>query len=102
MPKYNLSPAERETIIRYDASSDLATVYTSDPAEIRKLDRIAAESLMVTMKKVDEYSRTYVLPKKLVKLSKPCKLSDDQREKRASVMGAVRAAKAAKQDSESA
>jgi len=60
----------------------MATVYTADPAVIRKLDSLVIE-YPDTFKciKVNDISKTYEMPKTVVTYRKPRRLSVVQREK---------------------
>lgn len=81
---------EMETIINYNQEEKTASVYTCDKALIRRLDRLCEESTEITVEKEDEYSKSYILPKKWVKVRKPRQLSDELKEKLASRMRASR------------
>ncbi len=67
-----LTSYERETIIRFDDSSDQATIYTCNQPLIRKLGKLASEFPdAFTMTKKDECSVTYQAPKNLISIRKP-------------------------------
>lgn len=76
-----LTLAEKETLIRFDDSSDTAEVYTCNGAWIRKLDKLCLESQTITIKKEDKYSKTYNFPKKWLRVRKPKELSMEERRK---------------------
>lgn len=76
---YSPTREEQETIIRFDRSSDTATIYTADPVIIRKMDKLMSESPCVQAISHDELSRTYICPKSWVKVHKPRLLRDEQR-----------------------
>jgi len=40
---YRLTLAEMESVFRFDRGSDEATIYTSDPAWIRRLEQMSRE-----------------------------------------------------------
>ena len=83
-----LTNIERETIINFNAAEDTAEVYTADPVYIRKLDKLC-EQFPDTYKFMAELSakrckesKTYLMPKRLVKFRSPVtrKISEEQRE----------------------
>ena len=43
MSKYHFKKAEQETHIRWDAEERIAHIYTANPADIRKLDKLAED-----------------------------------------------------------
>ena len=85
-----LSRYEQETIINYNASEKLATVYTRDPAVIRKLDVLVIEFPEV-YKCINEtdIDKTYEMPKSFVSYRKPRMLSEEQREQARKRMNAI-------------
>ena len=42
-PRYTLTRAERETVIRFDAEERIAHIYTADPVYMRRLDKLTEE-----------------------------------------------------------
>lgn len=50
---------EQETIIRFDRGSDTASIYTSDPSWMRKLDDLAAKTNAVQLKNAAHGGRWY-------------------------------------------
>ena len=72
---------EQETIINFNAAEKIATLYTRDPAVIRKMDSLVTE-YPNTFKQVGETSidKTYEMPKSAVTYRKPRSLSEEQRE----------------------
>jgi len=77
----NLTRYEQEVVINFNADEDMATVYSANPAWIRKMDVLVKEFPGVFhVKRQTEISKTYELPKKLVRIGKPGKLSQAQRE----------------------
>lgn len=77
----NLTRYEQEVVINLNADGDMAIVYSANPAWIRKMDRLVQEFPEVfRVKRQTEISKTYELPKKLVRIGKPRELSLAQRE----------------------
>lgn len=79
---YSLSLAEQETVVRFDRSTDKATICTCDPYMMRKLAEFREQnSAEWILTREDEYSVTYEFTKDLLKLrAKKRTLSDKQRE----------------------
>ena len=77
----HLTNYERETIITYNEADKTAQVYTCSRPLIRKLDELRADSGDISMVREDDYSKTYELPKKWVRVQRPPKLTDEQRKK---------------------
>jgi len=76
-----LSRYEQETIINFNAGEEMATVYTRDPAVIRKLDALVIEFPEVyRCIRVTDIDKTYEMPKSSVSYRKPRRLSEEQRE----------------------
>lgn len=82
-----LTNIERETIITFNAAEDTAEVYTADPVYIRKLDKLC-ERFPDTYKFMEELSdkrckesKTYSMPKRLVKFRSPItrEINEEQR-----------------------
>ncbi|MDO4189757.1 MAG: hypothetical protein Q4D29_12300, partial [Lachnospiraceae bacterium] len=72
---------EQETIINFNAGEEMATVYTRDPAVIRKLDSLVIEFPEVyRCIRVTDIDKTYEMPKSSVSYRKPRRLSEEQRE----------------------
>ena len=86
----NMTRYEMETIINYNQAEKTASIYTCDRSLMRKLDKLCSESEEITVEKEDEFSKTYILPKKWVKVRKTRQLSEEEREKLASRMRAIR------------
>lgn len=78
-----LTLEERETIIRFDDSDDKATFYTCNQTWIRKLDKMMSETRGLILESKDEYSKTYIFPKKWLRVQKPVVYSEEQRAKMA-------------------
>lgn len=86
----NLTRYEQEVVIHLNADGDIATVYSANPAWIRKMDALVKEFPDVFhVKRQTEISKTYELPKKLVRIGKPRELSLAQKEN----LGRIRARK---------
>lgn len=76
-----LSRYEQETIINFNAGEEMATVYTRDPAVMRKLDALVIEFPEVyRCIGATDIDKTYEMPKLSVTYRKPRKLSEGQRE----------------------
>lgn len=74
-----LSRYEQEVVINLNADEDEATVYTANPAWIRKMDKLCKEfPEIIRLKLWTEISKTYILPKNLVRIGKPRILSEAQ------------------------
>ena len=77
----NLTRYEQEVVINMNADEDMATVYSANPAWIRKMDALVKEFPDIFyIKRQTEISKTYGMPKKLVRIGKPRELSQAQRE----------------------
>lgn len=72
---------EQEVIINFNAESDMASIYTANPAWIRKMGKLSQE-FPDTYRLVEQAgdSATYEVPKRLVRMGKPKKLSEAQKE----------------------
>ncbi len=74
-----LSRYEQEVVINLNADEDEVTVYTANPAWMRKMDKLHKEfSEIIRLKSWTEISKTYIVPKNLVKIGKPRILSEAQ------------------------
>lgn len=75
-----LTRYEQETIINFNARNQMATLYTRDPAVMRKVDALVIE-YPDTFKCIGEtdIDKTYEMPKSAVTYRKPRRLSDEQR-----------------------
>lgn len=63
-----LSRYEQEVAINLNTDEEEATVYTANPVWMRKMDKLCKEfSEVIWLKLWTEVSKTYVLPKKLIK-----------------------------------
>lgn len=76
-----LTRYEQETIINFSADAQTATLYTRDPAVMRKVDALVIE-YPDTYKCIGEtdIDKTYKMPKSFVSYRKPRRLSEEQRE----------------------
>ena len=76
-----LSLYEQETVINYNREDKNATVYTRDPAVMRKLDQLVI-SFPEVYKCIGEtdIDKTYEMPKSAVNYRKPRRLSEEQRQ----------------------
>ena len=90
MKMTKLSRYEQETIINFNAGEEMATVYTRDPAVMRKLDALVIEFPEVyrCIGETD-IDKTYEMPKSSVTYRKPRKLSEEQREQARERMNAI-------------
>lgn len=77
----NISGYERETIINYNNEEKVAQVYTCNESLQRKLDKLCEEYPECTCINFDEYSKTYIVPKKWVKIRPPRKMSEENKQK---------------------
>lgn len=59
-----LTRAERETIITYYSADTEAEVYTTDLPTMRRLERLCSQNPAYKLKKQNEYSKTYLVPRK--------------------------------------
>ena len=74
-----LSRYEQEVVINLNADEDEATVYTANPAWMRKMDKLHKEfPEIIRLKSWTEISKTYIVSKNLVKIGKPRILSEAQ------------------------
>lgn len=74
-----LSKYEQEVVINFNANESEATVYTANPTWMRKMDKLCKEfPEIIRLKSWTEISKTYILPKNLVRIGKPRILSEAQ------------------------
>ena len=74
-----LSRYEQEVVINLNADEDEATVYTANPAWMRKMDKLHKEfPEIIRLKSWTEISKTYIVSKNHVKIGKPRILSEAQ------------------------
>ena len=96
-----LTNIERETIINFNAAEDTAEIYTADPVYIRKLDKLCEQfpdtyKFMADLSaKQCKESKTYSMPKRLVKFRSPVtrEIREEQREALAERLRKAREAK---------
>lgn len=82
-----VSRQEQETIITFNEAESTAEVYTHNRALIKKLDLLCgAYPYAFSVKLFDENSKTYIIPKNLISIRKPTKISDEVKEKRKRLM----------------
>lgn len=81
---------EQETIISFNASERIATLYTCDNAVMRKLDALVTEypEICKCIKETD-ISKTYSMPKQCVNYRKPRRISEERREQIREQMTAI-------------
>ena len=81
-----LTRYEQETIINFNADEKTATLYTRDPAIMRKVDALVIDypDIFKCIGKTD-IDKTYEMPKSVVTYRKPRRLSDEERNRRAKV-----------------
>ena len=76
----NLTRYEQEVVINFNADEDMVTVYSANPSWIRKMDALVREFPAVfRIKRQTDISKTYEVPKRLVRIGKPRELSSVQR-----------------------
>ena len=75
-----LTRYEQETVINFNAEEKMATLYTRDPAIMRKVDALVID-YPDTFKCIGEtdIDKTYEMPKSAVTYRKPRRISDDRR-----------------------
>lgn len=74
-----LTKYEKETIISFNQDETTANVYTCDEAWIRQMDKLAKNDPRIQAVGKDEYSKSYLVPKKAVKVRMPRTISDEKR-----------------------
>ena len=77
----NLTKYEMETVVKYNAGEQTATVYTRDKSVMRRLDRLVADypDSYRLLRKTD-IDKTYSMPKSFVTYRKPRAVSNERRE----------------------
>jgi len=85
-----LTRYEQETIINFNAQDQMATLYTRDPAVMRKVDALVID-YPDTFKCIGEtdIDKTYEMPKSAVTYRKPRRLSDEQRKAKQNRMKSI-------------
>ena len=76
-----LSRQEQETIINFNAGEQIATLYTHDPAVMRKVDALVTEypDIFKCIGETD-IDKTYSMPKSRISYRKPRRISEAKRE----------------------
>ena len=76
-----LTRYEQATIINFNAQDQMATLYTRDPAVIRKVDALVIEypDIFKCIGETD-IDKTYSMPRQYVSYRKPRKISQERRE----------------------
>lgn len=73
---------EQETSIIYNREEDTANVYTANPVDIRKLDKLYSQrSNDMKLEVSTDLSRIYSIPKKWIKIVPSRILTEEQKEK---------------------
>ena len=76
-----LTRYEQETIINFNAGDQTATLYTRDPAVMRKVDALVIEYPdAYKCIGATDIDKTYEIPKSFVSYRKPRRLSEEQRD----------------------
>lgn len=77
----DLSRYEMETVINFNAEEKTATVYTRDKSILRRIDALC-QGFPDLFKVIaeDSISRTYEVPKKLIKVATPRVMSEEQKD----------------------
>ena len=77
-----LTRYEQETLINFNAQDQMATLYTRDPAIMRKVDAlvIGYPEIYKCIAKSD-IDKTYEMPKSAISYRKPRRLSEEQKNK---------------------
>jgi len=70
-----LTKYKKETIINFNQDEVNASIYTCDSKWIRDLDKLMKKDSRISLETKDEYSKTYIIPKKAVKIRLPRELS---------------------------
>ena len=79
-----------DIIINFNAQDQIATLYTRDPAVMRKVDALVIE-YPDTFKCIGEtdIDKTYEMPKSVVTYRKPRRISDERRSQLQKIMGNI-------------
>ena len=78
-----LTKYERETVISFNEKEDVATVYTCSTQVKNRLKELSLKNSDIYREKEDEYSQTYIIPKKIIRFTLPRELSVEEKQKRA-------------------
>ena len=76
---YTLTREETETNINYNDAEDMAQVYTCNKALIRRIEKMMQNTSTIIEERRDECSRTYLIPKKYIKVQIPRFLTEEKR-----------------------
>lgn len=77
---YTFSLYEQETSITYNREESFATIYTANPADVRKLDKLFSErGEEMKLEAQTEKTRTFQLPKKWIKIRPTMIISEERR-----------------------
>lgn len=77
----NHTKYEQEVVINFNADEEMATVYSANPSWLRKMEALAREFPdTFRLIRQTEISKTYEMPKRLVRIGKPRRLSSAQKE----------------------
>ena len=76
-----LTRYEQETIINFNAQDQMATLYTRDPAIMRKVDALVTEypDIFKCIGETD-IDKTYSMPKSRISYRKPRRISEAKRQ----------------------
>lgn len=77
----DLSRYEKETIINFNQEEANCSIYTCDDAWMRKMDELMKKDARIMLETKDKYSKTYLCPKKWVKVLAPRVLTEEKRQK---------------------
>ena len=80
---YKLIKEEKETIISFNEAETTANVYTCSTEVKKRLNELSLKNSDIYRVKEDEYSQTYIIPKKIIKFSFPRELSEKEKQNRA-------------------
>lgn len=98
MERYSLKKCEQEVVINFNAEDDFATVYSSSPVWIRKLNKLCASNpkdyKLIDTQTADDgmlISHTWTCPKSFITLkAKKRTMSEEQRKASADRLRALR------------
>lgn len=77
-----LSECGQETNINYTKEDDMAEVFTTALADIKKLDRLAfAHQDDIRIRQKADHTRTYLIPKKWIRIRPPKQYSEEEKQK---------------------
>lgn len=77
----NLTKYEMETVVKYNAGEQTATVYTRDKSVMRRLDRLVADYPdSYRLLRQTDIDKTHSMPKSFVTYRKPRAVSNERRE----------------------